>query len=113
MFGTVHITVCKWSSGIFFTLKTDFELIMTMHFDCLWLVLFWQEYDGLFGFTLSTWGQTKIYITILFKKIKDFLIFRTIGSNFFGVFAGPKYKFVRGKIMDFFPGEHLDRSFLI
>jgi hypothetical protein len=113
MFGTVHITVCKGSSCIFFTLKTDFELIMTIILTARGWPYFWQEYDGLFGFTLSTWGQTKIYITILFKKIKGFLSFWTISSIFFGIFAGPKYKFVRGKIMDFFGGEHLDRSLLI
>jgi len=56
-----------------------------------------SKYDGLFGFTLSTWGQTKIHITILFKKIKGFLSFRAISGNLFSVVSESEYKFVMKK----------------
>jgi len=53
------------------------------------------------------------YITILFKKIKGFLNYKTISRNLFSVVSESEYKFVIKKIMDLHKLEHLDRSFLI
>jgi len=48
----------------------------------------WQWNDSPFGFTLSNGDRTNNYITILFKKIKDFLIIGTLNNILFCVFTG-------------------------
>jgi len=73
----------------------------------------WQWNDSGFGFMLSTWGQTKHHVTILFKKIKDFLVIRTLNNNLFYVFTGLDHRFARKKNYELYRGGRLDRSILI
>ena len=57
--------------------------------------------------------RTKSHVTILFKKIKAFLIIDTLINNLHCVFQGFDHQFARKKIMIFYRRVRLDRSFVI